>query len=234
MSSISHADVGRVSTDPVRIAVFASGRGSNFRAVQDVLQSLQNAPAHIALCISNNPDPGAFAYAREQGIATLRLSPKMFPDNPDAYDQRLLQILEEYGIGLILLAGYMRKLPPETVAAYRGRILNVHPALLPEFGGEGMYGMNVHRAVIEAGRGESGPTVHLVDEEYDTGAIVAQQRVPVLADDTPESLAERVLRAEHELLPQVVLAAAERLRDGKPIELMSVNEIRSSADDQDR
>lgn len=207
---------------PIRIAVFASGRGSNFRAVHDVLQGRADAPARVVLCISNNPDPGAFDYARLHEISALRLSPKMFPDNPEEYERNLLGLLEEHGIDMILLAGYMRKLPAGVVAAYRGRIVNVHPALLPEFGGQGMYGMNVHRAVIESGKKESGPTVHLVDEEYDTGPVIAQQRVPVLPDDTPESLAERVLQAEHALLPRVVIAAAERLAKGERIEGLSL------------
>lgn len=201
----------------VHITVFASGRGSNFRAVHKALLAAPDVPARIVLCVSNNPSPGAFEYAEEHGITTRRLSPKMFPDNQDAYQQSLRSLLNEYGTDLILLAGYMRKLPPEVVAEYRGRILNVHPGLLPDFGGQGMYGMNVHRAVLEAGRTESGPTVHLADEEYDTGPIIASCKVPVKADDTPESLAERVLDAEHELLPKVVLAAAERLSMGQDI-----------------
>lgn len=223
MPQILHQNksLGHSLQRPVRVAVFASGRGSNFRAVQSTLQLQPDVAAQIVLCVSNNPDPGAFAYAHQNEIATVRLSPKMFPDAPDIYDQKLLLLLQEYRVDMILLAGYMRKLPTGVVAAYRGRILNVHPALLPEFGGQGMYGLNVHRAVIEAGKRESGPTVHLVDEEYDTGAIIAQQRVPVLPDDTPETLAERVLRAEHELLPQVVLMAAEQLLRGEAIERIS-------------
>lgn len=205
----------------IHIAVFASGRGTNFSAVHGVLQSRPDVPARIVLCVSNNPEPGAFLYAREHGIPTVRLSPKMFPDNPAAYERQLLQLLREYHVDLILLAGYMRKLPSGVVEAYRNRIMNVHPALLPEFGGEGMYGMNVHRAVLDAGRTESGPTVHLVDEEYDSGPIIARQRVPVRPDDTPESLAERVLQAEHELLPKTVIEAVRRLARGESIEKMS-------------
>ena len=204
----------------VNITVFASGRGSNFQAVHQALLAEPDIPARIALCVSNNPSPGAFEYAKEHGIATHRLSPKMFPDDPDTYQRTLRSLLKEYGTDLILLAGYMRKLPPEVVADYRGRILNVHPGLLPDFGGQGMYGMNVHRAVLEAGKTESGPTVHLADEDYDTGPIIASCKVPVKADDTPESLAERVLHAEHELLPKVVLAAVVRLSEGQDIVAM--------------
>ncbi|MCE2504689.1 MAG: phosphoribosylglycinamide formyltransferase [Chlorobi bacterium] len=202
----------------INIAVFASGRGSNFRAVHQTLLSTENPPARIEMCISNNRRPGAFEYAKEQNILHIRLSPKMFPDAPEEYDQELQSLLVSHGIGLILLAGYMRKLPPGVVEKYHGRILNIHPALLPEFGGQGMYGMNVHQAVIKAGMEESGATVHLVDEEYDTGAIIAQQRIPVLLNETPESLAERVLTIEQELYPRVVLEVAERLTRGEEIE----------------
>jgi phosphoribosylglycinamide formyltransferase-1 len=198
-------------SDPVRIAVFASGRGSNFRAIHAALVSMGTAPAAITLCISNNPNPGAFDYARENGIEAIRLSPKMFSDPLD-YQRALMELLLDRGIELIVLAGYMRKLPPEVVETYRGRILNIHPALLPDFGGQGMYGSNVHEAVIAAGASESGASVHLVDEEYDTGAVVAQERVPVLPDDTPETLAARVLEAEHRLYPRVVAEWAEQIR----------------------
>ncbi|MGE3801629.1 MAG: phosphoribosylglycinamide formyltransferase [Candidatus Kapaibacterium sp.] len=201
----------------INIAVFASGRGSNFQAVHRKLSQMPNPPAQIALCVSNNPKPGAFEYAEANSIPTCRISPKMFPNDEEKYDRELQALLSSYRIDLIVLAGYMRMLPPGVVALYRGRILNVHPALLPDFGGQGMYGMNVHRAVIEAGREESGVTVHLVDEEYDTGAIVAQERVPVLADDTAESLAERVLHLEHDFYPRVILKAAQRLSEGKEI-----------------
>ena len=141
---------------------------------------MPDPPARIVLCISNNPRPGAFDYADEQGIPARRLSPKMFPDDPEGYERELQALLKTSEVDMIVLAGYMRKLPPGVVETYRGRILNTHPALLPEFGGQGMYGMKVHQAVVDAGREESGVTVHLVDEEYDTGAVIAQERVPVL------------------------------------------------------
>ena len=203
---------------PIAIGVFASGRGSNARAVDAYLEGLGSVPiAHVALVVSNNPKPSVFDWAEERTIPYRRLSPKMYPDAPEAYADDLLALLDEYGIAMILLAGYMRKLPAAVVGRYRGRILNIHPALLPDFGGVGMYGMNVHRAVIEARRTESGVTVHLADEEYDTGAILAQQRVPVMPDDSPEELAARVLAAEHHLLPRVVAQSAQALAEGKPI-----------------
>lgn len=200
-------------SQPVHIAVFASGRGSNFRALHQALVAADSI-AKIVLCISNNPNPGAFDFAREQGIAAIRLSPKMFAEEKE-YETALVELLTNYGIRLIVLAGYMRRLPAGVVEQWNGKILNVHPALLPDFGGQGMYGMNVHQAVIAAGRNESGATVHLVDEEYDTGAIIAQERVPVLPNDTPETLAARVLEAEHRLLPRVVMEIVSGERNNR-------------------
>lgn len=148
-------------------------------------------------------------FAREQGIATLHLSSKTHPDET-AFADAMLSALHAHAIDLILLAGYMKKVPPAVVAAYPKRILNIHPALLPKFGGEGMYGMHVHQAVIAAGEKESGATVHFVDTDYDTGEIILQRAVPVLPNDTPEALAERVRILEHELYAEAlekVLAA---------------------------
>lgn len=201
----------------VRIAAFASGGGSNLRAVDRYLRDLPEPPAEIVLCISNNRKPGAFDYTRDHDIPSVRLSPTMFPDDPEAYAAELERLLDENRIDMILLAGYMRKLPPSVVADYRGRILNIHPALLPKFGGKGMYGIYVHQAVLDAEEKESGATVHLVDEEYDTGSILAQKRVPVFAEDTPEALAARVLAAEHWLLPRVVERSAGAIARGERI-----------------
>ncbi|MBC8145427.1 MAG: phosphoribosylglycinamide formyltransferase [bacterium] len=188
----------------------ASGRGSNFRAIHERLSSLEAAPAEIVVCISNNPNPGAFDFAREHGIEALRLSPRMFPSEAD-YADALLAALLERRIEMIVLAGYMRKIPDIVVERFSGNILNIHPALLPMFGGEGMYGMHVHEAVISSGVQESGATVHLVDAEYDTGATIAQERIEIDEQDTPEKLAARVLEVEHRLFPRVVIEWAQRL-----------------------
>ncbi|MFN3384979.1 MAG: phosphoribosylglycinamide formyltransferase [Candidatus Thermochlorobacter sp.] len=191
-----------------KLAVFCSGHGSNFRALHRHIQE-RHLPCQIVLCVSNNSQCGAMQFAREQGIATLHLSSKTHPDKT-AFAGAMLNALDAHGIDLILLAGYMKKVPPEVVAAYPKRILNIHPALLPKFGGEGMYGMHVHQAVIAAGEKESGATVHFVDTDYDTGEIILQRAVPVLPDDTPETLAERVRTLEHELYAEAlekVLAA---------------------------
>ncbi len=193
---------------PRRIAVLASGRGSNLSALLDFLA--EKGPARggdVALVASDSASAGALALAREAGIDAVHLGA------PAADADAMLAMFAERGIELVALAGYLRLVPAEVVRAYRGRMLNVHPALLPAFGGRGMYGARVHRAVLESGARVSGPTVHFVDEVYDRGPIVAQWPVPVLPADTPDTLAARVLRAEHRLFPRAVDAvAAGRIR----------------------
>jgi formyltetrahydrofolate-dependent phosphoribosylglycinamide formyltransferase len=187
-----------------RIAVLASGGGSNLQAILDHLDALGEARrGDVVVVASNRPDAGALGRATRAGIATAVLR------SPHAPDGAMLEdVLADHDVELVALAGYMRLVPPAVALAYRGRMLNVHPALLPEFGGEGMYGARVHRAVLHAGVKLSGPTVHFVDEVYDRGAIVAQWPVPVLPDDDDRALATRVLRAEHLLYPRVVQAVA--------------------------
>jgi formyltetrahydrofolate-dependent phosphoribosylglycinamide formyltransferase len=187
-----------------RIAVLASGGGSNLGAIVDHLAALgEGRHGDVVLVASNRPDAGALARAERAGIARVVLRSPHAPDGVD-----LGPSLVAHEVDLVALAGYMRLVPPEVTAAYRGRILNVHPALLPEFGGMGMYGLRVHRAVLEAGATLSGPSVHFVDEVYDHGALIAQWPVPVLPGDDAQSLAARVLRAEHLLYPRVVNAVA--------------------------
>jgi formyltetrahydrofolate-dependent phosphoribosylglycinamide formyltransferase len=186
-----------------RIAVFASGGGTNLEAL---LEKLAGHPAaEIVLVVSDRPGARALDRARRRKVEAVVVR----------YDdgEAMLDLLARHAVDWIVLAGYLRRIPTEVVGRYRDRILNIHPALLPRFGGPGMYGERVHRAVIEAGERTSGVTVHVVDEEYDHGPIVAQRTVPVEPQDTPESLAARILEVEHELLPEVVGAAAEgRLR----------------------
>jgi formyltetrahydrofolate-dependent phosphoribosylglycinamide formyltransferase len=187
-----------------RIAVLASGGGSNLGAILDHLAALgERRHGDVVLVASNRPDAGALARAERAGIARAVLRS---PHAPDGLDLGTTLVAHE--ADLVALAGYMRLVPPEVTAAYRGRMLNVHPALLPEFGGPGMYGSRVHRAVLEAGAKLSGPSVHFVDEVYDHGAVIAQWPVPVLPHDDEHSLAARVLRAEHLLYPRVVEAVA--------------------------
>lgn len=183
----------------MRVAVCVSGRGSNLRALVAALGPADGA--QVALVISNRADAGAIEYARSVGIQTAVLDQ---PSNGAEW----LEHLGQWDIDFVVLAGFLKRVPGEVVAAYRGRIINIHPALLPKFGGPGMYGLNVHRAVLAANEAESGATVHLVTEGYDEGPILGQGRVPVRADDTPESLAHRVLDIEHQLLPAAVRAAA--------------------------
>lgn len=189
------------------IAVFGSGRGSNFRAILDAIHAGNLPGVSIALVVSNNSDAGILSFARESGLPTLHCSQKQFADEA-AFSRALLETLQAHGIKAIVLAGYMKKLPQALITAYRRRILNIHPALLPRFGGKGMYGIHVHEAVLAAGETESGATVHLVDEEYDHGEVILQRRVPVLPIDTPQTLAARVLEVEHQLYPEALRQVA--------------------------
>ena len=199
---------------PMRLAVAISGRGSNLAALLTALPA--GAPAEVALVLSNRAAAG-LDLARQHGIPTLTLA--------DPTDGRSwLEALTAQRIDLIVLAGYLKLVPPAVVERFRGRMINIHPALLPGFGGPGMYGHRVHEAVIASGQRTSGATVHLVDEAYDRGAILAQERVPVLPDDTADTLAARVLEVEHRLLPAVVLAAAAA---GRPIPIPNPVELPS-------
>ncbi len=193
------------------IAVFASGSGTNFQALIDAVES-GKINARIRGLVSNKSGIKALERAQKHGIATYIAKPSYF-ESEDAYVRSLLEKLREWNTDLIVLAGYMIKVPSEIIEAFSGRILNIHPSLLPKYGGKGFYGINVHRAVIENNEKESGCTVHIVTEEYDQGPVLAQEKVPVKNSDSPESLAARVLEKEHELLPKVV---AEMINDLNP------------------
>lgn len=195
----------------VRIAVLLSGRhgrGSNMAALADACTA-GRIDGSLAVVIGNYEGSPALARAREMRLATRSISSNL----PEAvYADSLLSALAEAGADLICLAGYMRKVPDAVVSAYRGRVMNIHAALLPSFGGQGMYGLHIHEAVLEYGAKVSGCTVHFVDEGYDTGPIICQSVVAVEEDDTPETLAARVLCAEHETYPRAAaLFAAGRL-----------------------
>src|SRR5919106_1108917 len=183
-----------------RIGVFVSGRGSNLAALHAHLEAAGGA--EVVFVASDRPTSGALAWARERGIPEAVIADKT------AEPSAILSALRARDVELVVLAGYLRLVPAEGVRAYRGRMINVHPALLPSFGGPGMYGARVHRAVLQTGARVTGPTVHFVDEIYDHGAIIAQWPVPVFPDDTEATLAARVLRAEHLLLPRVVQKVA--------------------------
>lgn len=176
-------------------AVFASGGGSNFQALID---KKDEGKLHVnfAVLAGNNSKAKAFERARNHSIPTLHIAPGHFEDENE-YTEKLLSELESRNIDLIVLAGYMKMIPRAMIQKYHNRIINIHPALLPSFGGVGMYGKRVHQAVLDYGAKVSGITVHFVDEEYDRGPIILQETAAVLDDDTAETLAERVLKIEH-------------------------------------
>ncbi len=185
-----------------KIVAFASGSGSNFKAIhQSVLK--KELPAEISFLISDNPRAGALDYARRHSIPAVLISPSDYSDNA-SYENRLLELLGEAKPDLIVLAGYLKKIPDVIVDRYPRKIINIHPALLPKYGGKGFYGMRVHRAVIKNKEKESGCTVHFVNKYYDEGPIIAQVRVLVREDDTAESLAKKILKQEHMLYPKVI------------------------------
>jgi phosphoribosylglycinamide formyltransferase 1 len=189
-----------VTTDEaaLRIAVMVSGhgRGTNLQALLDACANGE-LPARIAVVIGTKADAPAMDRARNADVPAVVVSPRKYEEDEAGYAAALLRVLGKYEVGLICLAGYMRILPLEVVTQFHRRILNVHPALLPFFGGKGMYGEHVHRAVLESGMKVTGCTVHFADEQYDTGPIVLQRCVPVQDGDTPEALAARVLPVEH-------------------------------------
>ncbi|MGW8268491.1 MAG: phosphoribosylglycinamide formyltransferase [Longimicrobiales bacterium] len=195
----------------ISIAVFASGGGSNFQSLLD--HESEEGYGRICLLLSDRSDAGALDRARLAGVPSKVIPVKGRPQ--EEVGEETLGVLEGYGIDVILLAGYLRLIPPSVVRAFRRRILNIHPALLPAFGGKGMWGHRVHEAVLASGASFSGPTIHFVDEEYDTGSILAQWPVPVLAGDTADTLAARVLAVEHILYPLVVEHLCRAVLEGR-------------------
>lgn len=194
----------------MNIAVLASHEGTTLQAVLDACAAGKIA-ARVVLVISNNADSGALRRARAAGIASVHLSSTTHAD-ARRLDEAIAAALAQHRIDLVLLAGYMKKLGPATREAYAGRILNTHPALLPRHGGQGMYGARVHRAVLAAGERQSGASIHLIDENYDSGPVLAQITVPVEAGDTEATLAARVQRAERALLVEVLAEVASGKR----------------------
>lgn len=187
---------------PSRLGVLASGRGSNLQAIIDHFHDLgRESTGRIVLVASNRVDSPALVRA-----ATASIDIASFSATDDGSE--LLSLLGKFRVDLVVLAGYIKRVQKSVIDAYAGRILNIHPALLPKFGGEGMYGSRVHEAVIAAGERLSGVTVHIVEDEYDRGPIVAQWIVPVLDGDDPDSLAARVLKVEHIVYPRAVEMAA--------------------------
>jgi phosphoribosylglycinamide formyltransferase 1 len=185
-----------------KIAILASGGGSNAEALLKAMQD-PAYPAQCVLVFSNRPDAGVLEKAARYGVPSVLLDHKAYPSR-EAFDAAVLAELAKASPDLLCLCGYLRILTPAFVQAYAGRIINIHPALLPRHGGPGMHGRHVHEAVLAAGDAESGATVHYVDEGVDSGAVILQRRVPVLPGDTPESLAARVLAAEHQAYPEAL------------------------------
>ena len=186
----------------LNIGFLASHNGSDMWAVISACKAgvLKAKPAAV---ISNNSDAGALLKAKIEGIPYYHLSTQTHPV-PEALDAAILNALVSNQVSLVILAGYMRKLGTQTLNHFQGRIINIHPALLPLYGGVGMYGIRVHQAVLASEEKETGVTIHLVDKDYDQGAIIAQSRVPVLPDDTAETLSNRVLEREHSFLIETV------------------------------
>jgi formyltetrahydrofolate-dependent phosphoribosylglycinamide formyltransferase len=195
----------------LRVAVLVSGGGSNMEALIRAERAGRLPKAEIALVISNRPDAGAIERAKAHGVPTAVVASKSFAQDADFQDA-ILKKLTEARIDIVCLAGYLKKVGARIVERFRGRIMNIHPALLPKYGGAGMYGHHVHEAVIAAGDLESGCSVHIVDDEFDHGPVLAQSRVPVLKGDTPQRLAERILEQEHQLYPQVLAQFCDQLK----------------------
>jgi phosphoribosylglycinamide formyltransferase-1 len=179
-----------------KIAIFASGEGTN---AQSVIDFFKNSKVTIALIVCNNPKANVLNRAAKNNIPSLLIDKENFY-NSDS----VLKKLQESTIDLIVLAGFLWKIPDNILHSFSNKIINIHPALLPKFGGKGMYGMNVHKAVIEAGEKESGITIHYVNEHYDEGKIILQKKCVVTKDDTATTLAQKVLKLEHEWFPKSI------------------------------
>ncbi|CAD7695820.1 unnamed protein product [Ostreobium quekettii] len=220
-STAAMVDDGSAGGCKSRLAMFVSGAGSNFKSIHAAC-SKGKISAEVVLVVSNVPKCGGMQYAREQDIPTLLYpSSKKLGIEGVHPDVLLTALRDQFRVDYILLGGYLRLIPPEVVRAYRRRILNIHPALLPSFGGAGFFGMHVHEAVVASGVRLSGPTVHFVDEDFDRGPILAQRVVPVYPSDAPEDVQGRVLEQEHLVYPACVAALCEgRIswrEDGVPI-----------------
>lgn len=192
--------------EPVRVAVLISGAGSNMAALIDAAQST-GAAYEVVLVLSNRPDAGGLKIAEAKGVPVVAIDHRPFGKDREAHERAVHAALTEAGVEVIALAGYMRILTPFLVGAWAGRMLNIHPSLLPLYPG-----LDTHARAIEAGDAEAGCTVHIVTEGVDEGPILGQARVPVLADDTPRALAERVHVAEHQLYPATLAAFCRQLR----------------------
>jgi len=185
------------------LVVFASGSGSNFKSIYNNIEKNEIEDTRISLLISNNPKSKVVSFAEENSIDTFIANHSRYPDR-DEYVSKLINKIAEYRPELIVLAGYMKLIPEEIVEAFSDMIINIHPGKLPEFGGKGYYGMNVHRAVIDSKSKTTAVTIHYVNEEYDKGMVIHEELIDVLDNDTPETLGERVLKYEHKIYSKVI------------------------------
>ncbi|HEX2802258.1 MAG TPA: phosphoribosylglycinamide formyltransferase [Phenylobacterium sp.] len=196
-----------MTKSPLRLGFLTSRNGSSARAIVAAIRS-GDLEAEARILVSNNKNAPALAYAAEQGVPTGWIATQGDPDGADA---ALAEAMLAHGVELIVMSGYLRQLGPRTLAAFRNRVLNIHPGPLPQFGGHGMYGAKVHEAVIAAGAAESGIVIHLVDEEYDRGPVIARRTVPVLGGETAESLGARIQTLE----PSFFVETLQGIVDGR-------------------
>jgi phosphoribosylglycinamide formyltransferase 1 len=192
------------------LAVLISGSGSNLQAILDACAN-PDFPARVLVVISNNPEAYGLTRAREAGIPAIIIPHTDYSNRRD-FDTAIQNALSNYPVDLICLAGFMRILTPEFIKNWTGRIINTHPSLLPKFGGKGMYGSHVHKAVLNAGEKETGVTIHIVIPEVDKGEIILQKRIDVREDDSVDTLAARVLAREHQAYPEAIGLLAEKLK----------------------
>jgi phosphoribosylglycinamide formyltransferase 1 len=201
----------------LKIGFMASGGGSNFQAILDKVKDGSLTDVHVSFLITNNSKCGAVEKAKSSGIPVYHLSSVTHPALGEL-ERAMVEVIRTSGIQLLVLAGYMKKIPDGVLALLPDRVINVHPALLPSFGGPGHWGHHVHEAVVAAGARVSGPTVHFVDGEYDHGKIIAQRAIPLESTDSPEMVAAKVLKQEHDLFWRVVQAFAQgqvRISEGR-------------------
>ena len=205
-----------------RLAIFVSGGGTDFQSIIDGVNG-KTIHAEIVLCVASKQGIYAIERAKQHNIPYKVFNKSDYACVAEMFDE-IASLLDRLEVDLIVLAGYLTILPQPFVAKYKGKIINIHPSLIPKYCGDGYYGIAVHRAVIEAGEPESGATVHYVDEGVDTGNIIRQEKVPVYPEDTPETLAARVLALEHKLLPEVVkqLCANQKNTNGSRLEFPKI------------
>jgi len=186
----------------IKIAVLVSGNGTNLQSIIDACKS-GDVPGKVVLVVSSNKEAYALERARKEGIESVAVEREKF-DSDENYSKEIMKYIDEKDTDLICLAGFLKKLDKVLIDKYRNRIMNIHPALLPKYGGKGMYGLKVHAAVLESGDEYTGCTVHFVDEIYDHGPVILQEMIPVEKEDTPEVLAQKVLEIEHRLYPEAI------------------------------